>query len=349
MEKKLSKMLVLLLTITLVFCLAGCGTGVQTEGDAEEETVTLYMGSDVVQDSIRGKIATYFAEQVESISNGAINVETYFATIGNVIEIAQQLKSGDIDIQDLCYGANFDERLAIMDTPMVWSDFEKTDEVMAGSELRDYIDSLSADLGVKLLVEVPVSSRTLTTNKMIKTHEDLKNMKIRLPNDSVYLNFWTAMGCNPVTISLEELYISLQQGLVEAQENPVDLMTSYKLYEVQNYLIPTNHVTFFASIIMDLDKYNELSDENKSYIDQAAIKTTEWAIANRKAMVDEYFKVFRENSDMVELEVDEAFKKKLDDAMATILPIIAERSGAEAVELMLKNLGYEDYIGHIND
>ena len=355
MRTNLFKNLALVLSVFMIFLLVGCGSGVQT-GESQKtgenpngETITLHIGSDVVQDSIRGKIVTYFAEQVKSISNGAINVESYFATIGNVTEVSQQLKAGDIDIQDLCYGSNFDERLAFMDTPMIWSDFEKTDEVINSSELRDYLDSLSADLGVKLLVDVPVSSRTLTVNKMIESHEDLKGVKIRLPNDSVFLKFWSAMGCNPVTISLDELYISLQQGLVEAQENPIDLMTSYKLYEVQKYLIPTNHVTFFASIIMNLDKYNALSDENKSYIDEAAVKTTEWAIANREAMINKYYEILRENSDVVELEVNEAFKNKLNDAMANILPIIVERSGAEAVELMLNSLGYEDYIQNIND
>ena len=101
------------------------------------------------------------------------------------------------------------------------------------SELYQKVEEISDEVGVKVLLEVPIGFRTLSTNVETKSYEDLAGQNIRVMEMEQYIKLWSAFGCNPTPVAFSELYLALQQGLVDAQETPLDVILTNKLYEQQ--------------------------------------------------------------------------------------------------------------------
>ena len=85
--------------------------------------------------------------------------------------------------------------------------------------------------------------RQVTSNKKIEKPEDMAGLKIRVPDAPLYMMFPKAVGANPTPIAFAEVYLALQQGVVDAQENPLPTIEAKKFYEVQEYIVLTGHIT----------------------------------------------------------------------------------------------------------
>ena len=100
--------------------------------------------------------------------------------------------------------------------------------------------------------------------------ESFKGQKIRTMENAYHLQFWKQMGANPTPMSFSEVYIGLQQGTIDAQENAYEIIVSAKLYEQQKYLISTNAVPDYTTLIVSDEFYQGLTKEQQKIIDQAA-------------------------------------------------------------------------------
>ena len=88
--------------------------------------------------------------------------------------------------------------------------------------------------------------------------------------NSYHLKFWKTLGANPTPMTFSEVYIGLQQGTIDAQENPYEVIVSSKLYEQQDYVVETNHLPHYISLIVSDEFYNNLSKDQQKIIDQAS-------------------------------------------------------------------------------
>ena len=122
--------------------------------------------------------------------------------------------------------------------------------------------------------------RETTSNKPIKSIADFKGLKIRTQSNEVHQAIFKALGAAPTVISFSELYTAMEQGTVDAQENPYVNIANNAYFEVQKYLIETNHVFQLAALLISESKYNSLSDEEKKWIDEAAkaAADVEWKV-----------------------------------------------------------------------
>ena len=105
--------------------------------------------------------------------------------------------------------------------------------------------------------------RVMTTNKKIESLDDFKGQKIRTMENKYHLAFWQSIGANPTPMAFSEVYIGLQQGTIDAQENPYEVIVSGKIYEQQDYVVKTNHLPHLLSMIVNEDFYNRLSTKDK--------------------------------------------------------------------------------------
>ena len=110
----------------------------------------------------------------------------------------------------------------------------------------------------------------MSTNKNIKSIKDFKGQKIRTMENSYHLKFWKTLGATPTPMTFSEVYIGLQQGTIDAQENPYEVIVSSKLYEQQDYVVETNHLPHYISLIVSDEFYNSLSKDQQKIIDQAS-------------------------------------------------------------------------------
>ena len=124
--------------------------------------------------------------------------------------------------------------------------------------------------GYKLLGYADQGFRVMSTNKNVKSINDFKGQKIRTMENSYHLKFWKTLGANPTPMTFSEVYIGLQQGTIDAQENPYEVIVSSKLYEQQDYVVETNHLPHYISLIVSDEFYQGLTKEQQKIIDQAA-------------------------------------------------------------------------------
>jgi TRAP-type C4-dicarboxylate transport system substrate-binding protein len=130
--------------------------------------------------------------------------------------------------------------------------------------------------------------RHVTSNKAINKPEDMKGLKIRVPDAPLYTMFPRAVGANPTPIAFAEVYLALQNGTVDAQENPLPTIDAKKFYEVQKYIVLTGHITDALLTIIGGPTWNKLSDADKKIFEtclrEAAAKATQEIVEIEKKM-----------------------------------------------------------------
>ena len=117
----------------------------------------------------------------------------------------------------------------------------------------------------------------MTTNKKVESLADFKGQKIRTMENSYHMAYWKALGASPTPMTFSEVYIGLQQGTIDAQENPYEVIVSNKLYEQQDYVVETNHLPHLISLIVSDEFFEGLTGEQQEIIREAAETAKEYA------------------------------------------------------------------------
>jgi TRAP-type C4-dicarboxylate transport system substrate-binding protein len=134
----------------------------------------------------------------------------------------------------------------------------------------------------------------VTSNKPINKPEDMKGLKIRVPDAPLYTMFPRAVGANPTPIAFAEVYLALQNGTVDAQENPLPTIDAKKFYEVQKYIVLTGHITDALITIVSGATWSKLSDTDKKVFEvvlkEAATKATAEIVDVEKKLGAEFEK-----------------------------------------------------------
>ena len=131
--------------------------------------------------------------------------------------------------------------------------------------------------------------RQVTSNKKIEKPEDMAGLKIRVPDAPLYMMFPKAVGANPTPIAFAEVYLALQQGVVDAQENPLPTIQAKKFYEVQDYIVLTGHITDALLTIVGGPTWDKVEEADRNVLiellNEAAAKCTAEIIEKEKELV----------------------------------------------------------------
>jgi tripartite ATP-independent transporter DctP family solute receptor len=228
-------------------------------------------------------------ELIETKSGGKMKVQIFLDNqLGGDREILESCQLGDIAMvsQTTAPQVGFIPELAIFDIPMLYENLDIARKGLSG-DFRKKLEEWYAGAGLKLLLFEPIYYRETTTSKPVAKVEDFKGVKIRTMENKYHMAFWEALGANPTPLNFAELYIALQQGTVDAQENPYEIIWSTKFYEVQKYLINTHHIAFILSINMNMNLYNGMPEEYRKIIDESMAETSDYLFDLAKAKNDE--------------------------------------------------------------
>lgn len=206
------------------------------------------------------RAAEQFKDAMEKYSNGNITVTLYAnGELGTVPENDQALREGTIQIGSGTTGGLVDPSLSYFDCPNLVDSNEQAKAMMEhDTDLYKYTQGVYEKIGMKMLSIVPGGFRETSSNKEVRNYEGLKGLKIRTLENPIAIAYWESWGCTPTPVNFGELYLALQQGLVEAQENAYDTIVASRLYEQQKYIVNTHHVIMWAGMYMNLDFYNSL-------------------------------------------------------------------------------------------
>jgi tripartite ATP-independent transporter DctP family solute receptor len=237
--------------------------------------------------------AEKFKELVEKNSQGALTVTIFpNAKLGDERTLLERMKMGIVDAGIITNGPiiNFVPSFGVIDLPFLFRDPNHAYKVLDGSIGQKLMADLEAQ-GWKGLAFAERGFRNLTNSKRpVKTPEDIKGLKIRVMQNPVYVDSFKALGANAVPMAWTEVLTALQQGTVDGQENPLNVIMAFKLYETQKYLSITRHAYAPAPIIMSMNTWKKLTPAQQAIVKKAAQDAAEFERAWDNKMEAEWLK-----------------------------------------------------------
>ena len=253
-------------------------------GTAVAQT-TMKISISIAQNSHQGVGIDTFAKEVERRTNGRYKVQTFYSgALGAERESieATQLGTQELTLTSTGPVPNFVPEVRILDVPFLFRDYAHARSVLDGPIGQEMLAKFDAK-GLKALAWAENGFRHMTNSKRaINGPEDLKGLKMRTMENPVHIQAYKGFGINPTPMAFTEVFMALQQGTVDGQENPLSVITAAKFEQVQKYLSLTGHVYSPAVILMNKAKFDELTSADKQHFIDAA---KEAAKANR-ARVD---------------------------------------------------------------
>ena len=232
-------------------------------------------------------------------------------TIGGDRELLESCKDGGIPfvIQNTAPQVTFMPDLAVFDIPCRFSTIDEVREKVDDPEFYGLLEDVYENGGYNLLGYADQGFRVMSTNKMVESLADFKGQKIRTMENSYHMDFWKKLKASPTPMSFSEVYIGLQQGTIDAQENPYEVIVSNKLYEQQDYVVETNHLPHLISEIAK-EEARQASDDRIA----DKIKVIEDSGTQIVTLSDELRAEIREAVQPVYDEIEKNVDKKLYNA-----------------------------------
>jgi len=256
--------------------------------------------------------AERFAELVKAKTGGKIVVKLYpSAALGKDRELTEGLALGSVD---LCLSgfasiSSYIPQYEVLEAPYLFRDFDHLDKVVNGEVGREAAEALAEAKRIHILAWWPRGPRYLTANKPIRTPADLRGMKLRVPELRTYMEVWRILGANPTPITYSEMFMALKQGVVDGQEHPLEDIYTASLYEVQKYVMETQHLLATFMLMCSNNLLNRLSPEERKALQAAAVEAGKYDLELVKKNDDEY-RVWLKAKGMQFVQVDaEAFRK----------------------------------------
>ena len=217
-------------------------------------------------DTVYNEAALEVKKLLEERSNGRFEVQIFPSSqLGNEEAITEGLKMDSIQLaySGPTFLGQFYPPIAISEAPYVWKDYDHWKKYQYSDVFDNVSDGYYGATGNKVASIIYFGERTVTANRAIHTPDEMKGMKIRVANATLWKIFPEAVGAKPTPVSFAEVYLALQQGVVEGQDNPITIVESNKFYEVQKYINRTQHILCSIGGISAGPLYERLSDEDQ--------------------------------------------------------------------------------------
>jgi len=276
-----------------------------------------------------------FSELLKARTNGALDIKVFpDSTLGNTQAAITGARGGAIDLV-VAGSANFSGMvplLSMFDIPFMFKDTEHAYRVLDGKVGQEMLDKLDA-VGLKGLAFWDNGWRQMTNSKHpIKTPDDVKGLKMRTTGSPVHIEAFKLLGANPVPMPLAELYTALEMKTVDAQEHPIGVFTSAKLYEVQKYLTLSYHAYSALLVAMNKAKFDALpADQQKALVEAAREAGQYQRKLNNELIAKQVEEVKKAGVEVVEKIDQQPFLEATKGVRASF---IAKSGGAEEIKLI---------------
>lgn len=223
-------------------------------------------------DSITGLIGSELAQALEEKSGGRITAHIYpSGQLGSDRELMQSCISGDVEFVIMNHSAQvtFTEKAQVLDLPYLFPNIDIARAALDDPAFREVFDAIYPEIGLKLLMISDMGYRQTSSNRRLETLEDFKGLNIRTTENPIHIALWRALGANPTPMNRGEVFLALQQGLLDAQEDPYSNILLQNYQEVQQYAVATNHLFHDITVITNNRFFEELPAEYQSWITEA--------------------------------------------------------------------------------
>src|ERR1700730_684534 len=242
--------------------------------------------------------ALWAAQEIKKRTGGKYEIDVFPASqLGNEHQINEARGLGTVDMiyTGVAFAGSIHKPVAITNAPYVLRDFDHWKTYRDSPLFREIVKGYEDKTNHKVMSLTYYGQRMVTANKEIKKPEDMKGMKLRVPPAPLFLMFTKSVGANATPIAFAEVYLALQQGTVDGQENPLPTIMAKKFYEVQSHIMLTGHITESLLTIIGSQVWSKLSDDEKKIFNevliQAAANATDQIRASEQKLADEFRKL----------------------------------------------------------
>ena len=292
-----------------------------------ENTVELSIAHIGALESPSNLAVEHFIELVEERSGGSIKITNYPASqLGADRDILEGSVGGTIDMGIPAAGVStlYLPEYYIFDAMYMFESEEHLKKVAEGELGQEIADKFLDKTGVRVLTQNwERGTRQSIFSKDVEDLPDFAGVKIRLPEIDSYLKGYELLGAKPTIIAFNETYSSLQQGVVDGMECPLDWIYDNKFYEVCKNLVMTNHVYSVMTVLINDQKFNTLSDEQKKILEEASVEAGNYQNDLLHEKEEEYLKMMKEEG----VKVYEPDLKPFRDAVEPMLPDMVNEWG----------------------
>ncbi len=264
--------------------------------------------------------SVWAAGEIKKRTNGKFDIQVFPASsLGKETDINQAMLLGTVDmiISGPSFAARSYPRLGIAYYPFIFRDGDHLLAYSKSPVFKEMIDGFRAKTGIQILAYTYYGARHTTSRTEFKDCAGMKGLKIRVPDVPTYTATPRACGANPTPIAFAEVYLALQNGTVDAQENPLTTIEAKKFYEVQKHIMLTGHIIDGLTTQVAPHIWNALSDAEKKIFTEVALEAAARASASIKKREAELADEFRKKG----LGVHQVDRKSFVDAVLKNAPV----------------------------
>ena len=264
--------------------------------------------------------SVWAAEEIKKRSNGKFDIQVFPASsLGKETDINQGLTLGSVDIiiSGPSFAARTLPRFGIAYYPFIFRDGDHLLAYSKSALFQEIANEFRAKTGIQVTAYTYYGARQTSAQKPFKECADVKGLKIRVPDAPAYTATWQACGANPTPIAFAEVYLALQNGTVDAQENPLTTIEAKKFFEVQKFIMLTSHIVDGVITMVAPHVWKTLSPtEQKMFTEvmQEAAARASTKIKKREAELMDIFK--KKGLNLVEVN-----RKSFQDTVLKVKPV----------------------------
>lgn len=284
----MKKTIAMLLVLVMIALLCACGSQPASSTEPQPEaSSSVPAGQDAAPDDfhIELKLSHVFApteqltvememvaDRIRERTNGAVDIQTYGSgQLAVYKDNLQQVVDGAnwIACEDPSYLADYNIDFEALIAPMLYTTLDEYSYVCQSDIVKDMCQGLEDNYGIHVLaLDFNVGLRCMQTNKVIVTPDDMKGMKIRVPNSSMYINCLTAMGATPTAMAFSETISAVQQGVVDGLEGNMNAYSTNGSADVAKQMSFTNHLIGTCGAYINVDVWNSIPEQYRDIIQE---------------------------------------------------------------------------------
>ena len=214
----------------------------------------------------------HFAHLLDERSGGRVTLEVYPAEqLAKEIEAIRMIRVGALDMTTTgALLSNYTDIAALCEMPFLADDMAAVDAMLQGPAGARIRETIAAETGLLPVAYFQAGPRHLTSNRPVRTPADVAGLTVRIPDIPAFVTAWEALGAKPTPIAFSEVFTALQQGVIDAQENPLPLTRMLAMYEVQDYVDLTSHVFGWTYPVIGVEQFEAMPDDLQAVFLQCA-------------------------------------------------------------------------------
>lgn len=278
-----------------------------------------------------------FKNIIEEKSGGNIQINLYpNGQLGGDAEQLMGLIDGTIDFSTTITSSMTSTipEYGVFDLPNAFQNVEMMRAVEDNEELLQVLNDASAKKGLRLMGIADAGFRVLSTNVESRSPQEMKGTKIRVMDNPYHQAYWNSLGLATTSMDFNEVYSSLQQKVIDAEENPYMNICANKFYEVQDYIVETNHLGHIMIFTMNLDLYESLPEDVQNMVNESAQE----ALVMTRAAADESIASYKEmilDSGTQIIELTPETLEEMQDMSASVYDMARKSLGDSLVDVFL--------------